>query len=107
MQLTVEQDAIDQFGEIAREFFQQILEMDADDPLLTDLSSLSDFRFGGPTPEGLLDLNSSLKELNRVWDEWVLQRVQDYYGFAPQTTYETLVQFFARVESSRLPVTLH
>ena len=92
------QDAIDSYESIAREFLQEILEVELSECLITDESNLSDFtRCGHPKSES--DDDQSANEPADVWDAWVVAKICDKYLIEPFETNIRLVELFRRIEA--------
>lgn len=94
-----EQDVIETFGPIAKEFFFKVLEMDMSAMLLTDSSSLSDFSFSGPAEfhAGRSD-SASLKDAYSYWDAKVIAKVKEVFGLEIATTRLPLIELFSKLE---------
>lgn len=84
------QDGVDQFESLAREFLPAILGYDFGDTMITDESSLSDFR-------GLCETREDFD----AWERKVLQRIEDRYGVRPPDTGIHLVDLFRDIELHR------
>ena len=82
-----DQDGIDQFEDLAREFLPTILGQDCDETIITDESSLSDFCGGLETREEF-----------DAWERKVLQRIEDRYGLRPSESAIHLVDLFRDIE---------
>jgi len=85
-----EQDGVAQFESLAREFLPAILDLNFDETLITDESSLSDFC-------GCCDT----REAFDAWGAEVLQRIEDRYGVRPTDTGIRLVDLFREIELHR------
>ena len=85
-----EQDGVDQFELLAREFLPAILGYDFDDTMITDESSPSDFCGWCETREAF-----------DAWEIKVLQRIEDRYGVRPSDTHIHLVDLFREIELHR------
>lgn len=95
--LIIQQETIDSFEATAKAFLKQVLNLDADQVLLTDESQLSDFTFSG---EFSADMNLPRRELYRAWDSWVLAKVQQQYPQLGDITVKMkLVDIFWRIEN--------
>lgn len=106
MKVIIENDHIDDYAAEGEEFFRNILQMDYDDVLVTDLSQLSDFEFRG-FPEGTFDFTKPLKALSKQWDQAILARIKDVYGVElPRTNY-TLIVLFEMLRARNARKTLH
>lgn len=97
-----DQDRIESYEDIAREFFRFVLDMDYGECVVTDESRLSDFSSCG-LPDGLGDEAKGLKELYAVWDAWVVPVICQRYGLEAAEVSPTilLVELFAKVEQRR------
>jgi hypothetical protein len=85
-----EQDGIDQFESLARDFLPAILGHDLDEVMITDESSVSDFC-------GRLETREEFDALERK----VLQRIEDRYGVRPTDSCIHLVDLFRDIELHR------
>jgi hypothetical protein len=82
-----EQDGVDQFEALAREFLPAILGYSFGDTMITDESSLSDFC-------GRLETREEFE----AWKRKVLQRIEDRYGVRPPDARVRLVDLFRDIE---------
>ena len=85
-----EQDGVDQFEALAREFLPTILGYHFDEVMITDESSASDFC-------GRLETREEFD----AWERKVLQRIEDRYGVRPLDSRVHLVDRFRDIELNR------
>ena len=104
-QLEIDQDLIDGYAAEAQDFFEKIFGMDAEQVLLTDESSMSDFSFRG-VPMPCLDEDYTLRQLNAIWDERILAKVEQTYGLELTRTTDTLIVVFEQLRQLAKPRTL-
>jgi hypothetical protein len=104
--ISIEQGFIETFGDIAGPFFKDILGMDSEKVLLTDLSSLSDFSLSGEYKSNLL-ASASLNSLYLEWDHWVLNRIEQHYGLTGLKPNTSLLMLFQEIREKRKLVLLH
>ena len=71
-------DEIDNYEFEISDFFEKILDLDYLDCLVTDESRLSDFSSCG-LPEEKAKGANTLPELYRLWDIWVIERIEKTY----------------------------
>lgn len=104
--ILIEQDVIDSFCDIAGSFFRDILDMDAERVLLTDLSTLSDFSFSGDYKSDLPD-SAALGEMYADWDRWVLSRIKQQYGVCGVKPNTSLLVLFEAIRANNRPFPVH
>lgn len=90
---------INDFQKTGAQFMHDVLGMDYECVMVTDLSDLSDYAYSG-MPAGALDTSRPLKELTAAWDKWAIARVQELYGITLTTTVVNLVWLFNQIELS-------
>lgn len=91
------QDRIEQYEQIARRFFSDVLNCNLDECLITDDSYLNDFSGCGIDNEPN-DAWSNLKEFNEAWDAWILNKLKMKYGLEYLTTAMPLLTLFRDLE---------
>jgi len=96
----VTQCQINDFHETGAQFMRDVLGMDYERVVVTDLSELSDFTYSG-MPAGSLDTAMPMKDLVATWDKWAIARVQELYGITLTTTVVNLICLFNQIEQSK------
>jgi hypothetical protein len=96
--LHITQDKINDFKKTGTQFMRDVLGMDYERVMVTDLSDLSDFADNG-RPADILDATRSRKEVIALWDKWAIARVQELYGITLTTTVVNLLRLFAQIET--------
>ena len=91
------QDHIELYEDTARRFLREVLDMDADECLITDESRLSDFSTCG-MPDGASEMAEGLMELSVAWDIWILGELKSRYGLTYSTTAVPLLALFRDIE---------
>ena len=91
------QDHIELYEETARRFLREVLDLDADECLLTDESYLSDFSRCG-MPDEVADRAEGLMDLYAAWDIWVLGQLKSRYGLTYEKTAVPLLVLFRDLE---------
>jgi hypothetical protein len=94
--LIVEQDRIDAYEATGRRFMSEILEMDWDSILVTDLSALSDFSSCGLPDD--IETGDTLESLYNAWDAWVIPKIEEVFGIRLEKTTILLVDLFDTIE---------
>lgn len=84
------QNGIAQFETVAREFLPAVLNLDFDETMITDESSLGDFC-------GLCETREEFD----ACEQKVLQRIEDRYGVRPADSRVHLVDLFRDIEIQR------
>lgn len=105
--VVAEQDAIDQYDSVAREFLREIFSLDSSRVLLTDESRISDFFPSGMSLSDEALQHSSYTELLQRWDVWVVERIRQCYGIEAVYAAMPLVTLFGAIEAARAPQVLH
>lgn len=93
-----EADVILGYAAIGRAFFKDVLSVDFDAATFGDDTPLSAFSFSGwkaPAEEGV-----TLNQLYKLWDEFILGRIQEVYGISIPSTSVTLAVLFATIEAT-------
>lgn len=79
---------------------QEVLGLDFEHVVITDLSDLSDFTYSG-MPAGSLNTALPAKDLVAIWDKWAIARVQELYGITLTTTVVNLICLFNQIEQAK------
>lgn len=98
----IDAEVIDAYESTGRLFFADVLGMDWDAVLVTDLSTLSDFSTHG-MPDELKTASpaaDSWESLCDEWDAWVIPIIRSKYGIDLEHTALRLVTLFERIESA-------
>lgn len=101
-----DQDEIDAFEEVGRAFLREVLDLDWDQCLLTDMSSLSDFSICG-LPSDRMPSGDNLDAVYDAWDAWVVPEIAMRYSVSLTTTSISLVYLFRQIEAVRKDQTVH
>lgn len=105
LRLVIKKDHIDAYESTGRPFMFDVLGMNWDGVLLTDLSQLSDFALSGmpdelfPNTEGL-DARASYSAALDAWDAWAIERVKALYGVVIDSTRIDLMALFNQIEAA-------
>ncbi len=95
-----ERHQIEEFDEIANEFFSSVLGMDYDACFVSDESRLCDFS-GCGMPDYLVASGNDLQTLSVAWDRWVICEVARRYGVDLSAATVTMVDLFNRIAVAR------
>ena len=95
-----EQERMDAYKAMAREFFRDVLDLNFDECLVTDESRLSDF-FSCGLPDNLADTTHSLFDLYAAWDAWIVPFVSERFQIVEVSPADLLVELFEKIEARR------
>lgn len=98
--IRITQCQINDFQQTGSQFMHDVLGLDYERVMVTDMSDLSDFAYSG-MPAGSLDTSRPHKELVATWDKWAIARVQELYGITLTTTVVNLIGLFNQIELSK------
>ena len=93
-------DIIEEYHEIACDFFETILNMDYEECLVTDESSLSDFSSCG-LPDNDKEYNS-LEELYNDWKVFILSKINNTYNIELDNPHILLIHLFEIIKQSKI-----
>lgn len=93
-QVQIVVDNISGYPAITRDFLAKIFQMDAQEVLVTDLSTLSDFF---PRGSFVVPEDASHKECLVAWDKWLEEAVRTEYGVPDARPNELLTALFDRI----------
>ena len=91
---------IEEFDDIANEFFSLVLGMDYDACFVSDESRLCDFS-GCGMPDYLVASGGVPQTLSVTWDRWVICEVARRYGVDLSVATVTMVDLFNRIAVAR------
>lgn len=95
-----EDDVIEQYNHIAQDFFKNILDMNYEDCLVTDESSLSDFSSCGmPYDNKKYD---NLGELYDAWEVFILEKINNHYNIELDNIHILLIHLFDMIKQSEI-----
>lgn len=95
-----EQDVIEQYTNIAIDFFSNILGMDYLECLVTDESDLSDFGLCGLDEEEskTVDEMNDYSRILKFWDETILRKINNKYPIYLEKTTIKLIKIFEAIK---------
>jgi len=88
-------DQVDPTLPVAAAFFAEVLGLDLERVVMTDLSELSDFRFSG---NWKAPLGATYAELCAHWDQWVLEQIRSVYHLELSSTSIALLALWNQIE---------
>lgn len=90
---------IEDFEAFGAPFLEGILGLIWHETLLTDETTLADFT-GEGLPLEIQKQAATPQELDALWNQWVIVRIEEMFGMAPESTSVRLVELFTQLESA-------